>query len=304
MTMPEPVNDMALRAMLARAAYDADRVRLTGLPLGTADCLVASRQGLFAVGRDGTAVPLAHGFFFGIRALDDGVLLFEAGDRSHAPGNRGRLVQLRIVDGGLGDPRILVRGLDNQGHQVAIFDDTLWVVDTAHQRILGFAPDGTPRAEHRPFPPASRDDTGGGYLHLNGLARVGDRIALMLHNGQVQPPRASELAWLDRDWTLIARRPIAGHSCHDIVVDERGVLWHCDSMAGDVISSAGDRLHVTERMTRGLAITPDTLVVGTSNFARREQRDDVAGTVIYLDRTGDARTEVMLPGAPTDLLLL
>lgn len=299
--LPSPTT---MRAMLAGAAYRANAVRLTGRSLAGSDCLVASRQGLFAVGRDGSTVEAAHGFFFGVRPFADGVLLFEACDRPYGPSRRGRLVHLRWRDGRLADPIILAKGLDNQCHQVAVFDDAIWLVDTANQAIRQFALDGTPVATHAPFPFASRDDTSGAYLHLNGIAKIGDRIAVMLHNGRADPPRTSELAWLDADLRPVVRVPLPGRSCHDIVADTDGVLWHCDSMAGDLITSAGTRMRVTDRMTRGLAVAADEIVVGASDFATRAHRDAAPGSVIFIDRRTDARIDVAVPGAPTDLILL
>lgn len=293
-----------LRAMLAGVAYQTDTVRLTDASMAGCDCLVASRQGLFGVGRDGSVVKAAHGLFFGIRSFADGFLAFEACDRIYARSNKGRLVHLRRDGDRLVGARILAKGLDNQCHQIAAFDNALWVVDTANQAILQFAYDGSPIARHTPFPVAPADDTSGAYLHINSIARIGDSIALLLHNGRAEPLRPSELAWVDRSWTATSRVPLNGHSCHDIVVDDHGVLWHCDSMAGDVITSADGRIGVADRMTRGLAVTADTIVVGTSNFTSRRGREAVVGSVAFIDRATDRRTEVMLPGAPTDLVLL
>lgn len=299
-----PLSATTLRAALAGAAYRRNDIRLTGASLAAKDCLVASRQGLFAVGRDGSVAIAAHGFFFGVCAIAGDVLLFEAGDRPYARTDRGRLVQLHRHRDRLWDGAILAKGLDNQCHQVAVFDDAIWVVDTANQAILQFTLDGALIATHTPFSVAGREDTSGAYLHLNGIAAIGERVALMLHNGRANPSRSSELAWLDRSMNLLSKTSLPGHSSHDIVVDEHGTLWHCDSMAGDLINSDGGRVRVTDRMTRGLAVTRDTIVVGASDFAGRDQRDDVAGSVIFIDRSTDARVEVAVPGAPTDLIML
>lgn len=290
-------------ATLARAAYRRDEVRLTGASIDGCDCLVASRQGLFGVGRNGTVTKVAHGFFFGIRKFADGILAFEACDRPYARSEMGRLLHLHWNGGRLSEATILVKGIDNQCHQVAAFDDSIWVVETAHQAILQFSPAGALRMRHTPFPVAV-EDREDHYLHINGIAALGERIAVMLHNGTTLPRQPSALAWLDRRCTMIERVALPGYGCHDIVSDADGRLWHCDSMAGDVFSSGGDRVSITDRMTRGLAVTADLIVVGVSDFARRDGRDAASGSLVYHSRARAERTEVMLPGAPTDLVML
>src|SRR5205085_923230 len=95
----------------------------------------------------------------------------------------------------------------------------------------------------------------------------------------------SELAWLDRPWRVHTREPLAGYCCHDIVEDERGVLWHSASMSGEIIGSDGTRIKITDdMMTRGLAITADALIVGISTFGPRQLRDQLPGAVVILDR--------------------
>lgn len=294
----------SIQAALARATYADDHVRLTGASLAGCECLFASRQGVFGVARDGRLQRLAFGHFFGIRAHDRWLYLFEACDRPHAPTAMGRIVRLRRDGDRLVEPVVLVKGLDNQCHQIAIFDGALWVVDTANQAVLHFTLEGAAVARHTPLPPVPPDDTSGAYRHVNSIAKVGERIVLMLHNGGTPAARPSELAWLDRDLSLCERVPIAGERCHDIFEDAGGVLWHCGSMAGELINSAGLRHKISDTMTRGLAVTAERIVVGSSNFAVREERDEIAGHVHFLDRDLTLRAAVAVPAAPTDLILL
>ena len=294
----------AIRAALAREAYHRGEVRLIDGELRGYRWLVASPEGVFAVRLDHVK-KVIFGRFFGICRHGDALLLFEkCADRGEVV-PFGRIVRLDIANDTLSAPAVLATGLDNQCHQLTVIDGHICVVDTANQAIARFSLDGRPLDVRRPLPPGQPGDTSGAYLHMNSIARIGDRIALMLHNGNARPEKQSELAWLDRDWVLRERHPIPGHSCHDIVEDERGVLWHSASMSGEVIGSDGARVKITdEMMTRGIAITPEAMIVGMSTFGPRHIRDRLRGGVVVLDRSFNRQAELEIPGAPTDIIAL
>ncbi len=124
----------------------------------------------------------------------------------------------------------------------------------------------------------------------------------MRHNGKAQPEKKSELAWLDSDWNLISTDQIAGHWCHDIVEDDEGVLWHCGSKAGEILTSDGRRFGVSNDMlTRGLAVSADRMIVGLSTFGPQEARHALGGKLVILDRGFNRINEMQLDGPPTDI---
>jgi hypothetical protein len=293
-------SQIQVSASLSRLAYDEGRFRLVDPDLAGHDCLVASRQGLFTVARTGEVKRIAYGFFFGIRRHDDAFYVFEACDRPAARTDRGRIVKLELDGKRITGTRVIASGLDNQCHQLAIIDDHICLVDTASQVILRFALDGTLVDRQIPLPLAD----GGQYHHINSIAHLGGRVVLLLHNGRKDAAVPSELVWLDEDWQIQRREELAGHGCHDIVEDEAGVIWQCGSLAGEIINSVGLRQKVTERMTRGLAITQESVIVGASDFGARHVRDRLAGSLLYLDRQLTIQAEVQLPAAPTDIVLL
>lgn len=294
----------AIREALARDAYERNLVRIADPDIAGYRWLVASPQGVFAAAPDKVKVAI-HGWFFGLCRHGDSIYLFENCSHRGEPADMGRLVRVDVSAGRLAAPMVLARGLHRNCHQLAVIDDLICLVDTANQAILRFTMDGRAVDVQRPFPPANPDDTSGAYLHLNSIARIGERIALMLHNGKAAPEIPSELAWLDRDWKLCERHSIPGHSCHDIVEDERGVLWHSASMSGEIIGSNGARAKITgEMMTRGIAITADAMVVGMSTFGPRHIRDRLRGGLVILDRNLNRRAELAIRGAPTDIVAL
>lgn len=304
----------ALREAMARDAYARREVRIADPDLAGQTWLVASHRGVFAIAAGsatsaspvpGSAKTVLHGWFFGLCRHRDALYLFENCGHRDRTVPMGRIIRLDLASDLLSAPTVLVTGLHANCHQIAVVDGLLCVLDTANQAILRFTLDGEAVDVQRPFAAAPSHDTSGAYLHINAVAAVGDRIAIMLHNGKAIPEKTSELAWLDRDWRLIERQPLPGHSCHDIVEDERGMLWHCDSMAGDIIASDGARAHVSDTlMTRGFAITPAAIIVGTSTFGPRHLRSKLRGGVVILDRALERRTTMTLDGSPTDIIAL
>lgn len=296
-------SERSIRAALAGQAYAADHVRICDPDLRGAECLAASRNGLFAVDRGG-ARRIAYGFFFGLRRHGDSLFVFEACDVPARETRRGRIVRLTLDAGRIVRAEVIARGLDNQCHQIAVIDGRICVVDTANQAILRFTLDGDPVDVQRPFPAAVRGDTDGRYHHINSIARVRGQVAILQHNGTSVPRRPSELAWLDDGWQVIRREALSGHCCHDILEDGEGGLWHCGSLAGEILSSTRPPVRVSDRMTRGLAWGRHGLIVGTSLFGERHVRADLAGSVIFLDSALRRLDEVELPAAPTDLIAL
>lgn len=290
------------RRARARAAYAADTVEVLDPAIGGYTCLVATRRGLFAARHDGVK-RIMRGFFFGITRHGPHLYLFEACDEPDATTHMGRIVRMDLVGDYLAAPLVLARGLDNQTHQIAVIDGLLCTVDTAHQAIARFTLAGEPVDVLRPVPSAPTSDGRHPYRHMNGLADCGEHIALMLHNGPVHPPEPSEIALLDRRWRLVRRYPLPGSHCHDILPLADG-LWHCGSMAGEVISSAGVRIRVSDRMTRGLKAVAGGFVVGTSLFGPREDRERLSGSLLWLDHAFRPLAETHCPGAPTDILAL
>jgi hypothetical protein len=288
---------------LARASYLHDQVRIANADLAGFEVLVTSRQGMFAVASDGKVERIAWGSFFGIRRHGGFVYAFEACDRTSNPSAMGRIVRFCLRNKRMKDPQVLVRGLDNNCHQIAIIGEVLHVVDTANQQVLLFTLAGNPIAT-KPVHPSLEELEGENYRHVNSIASIGGRIGLLLHNGGSNRDRPSELAWIDDDWNIAERQVLPGQACHDIVADKDGRIWHCGSRVGELITGDGLRVKVSPMFTRGLALAESGFVVGYSQVGTRADRQTLAGGVLFLDRAYAVRADLALEGAPTDLVLL
>jgi hypothetical protein len=300
----DPDRLRAIRSALARKAYETDEVRVADPDLTGAEWLVASPRGVFAVG-EGQARLAIHGWFFGICRAGDALYLFEnCGLRDRWSG-LGRLLRLRIAEGRLSEAQVLAKGLDANCHQVRVIDGVVCLVDTANQAVLRFDPAGQMIDNRQLFPQADIQDSSGAYLHINSIARIGGRLALLLHNGKAKPVRPSEIAWLDEGWCVAERVPLDGHACHDLATDPVGRTWFCASMSGEIASLDGQRLTIdAERMTRGIAFSGNRMAVGVSTFGPREARDGLRGSLVVLGPDLVQHERIELDGPPTDLVAL
>lgn len=298
-----PNSRRAIRTALARERYARDEVRVTDPDLRGFRWLVASHRGIFAASLEQWKTVI-HGWFFGICRAGDDLYLFE-NCNAREPEPMGRIVRLKIVNGQLSDPAVIAKGLHNNCHQIRMIDGLLCVMDTANQAVVRFHPTGRPYDVRRPFPPATPYSRLGDYLHMNSIAKVGEEIAILLHKGTARPEKQSEVAWLDRDWSVIRRDVVPGRGCHDIVEDETGVIWNCASMSGEIVNSNGRRVSITnDLMTRGLAISDGLIAVGVSTFGARHLRETLNGGLVVLNTDLEWQAKIDLPAGPTDIAML
>ncbi|MES2441766.1 MAG: hypothetical protein V4574_02980 [Pseudomonadota bacterium] len=287
---------------LARTAYETDTVRLTREDIAGCSHLVATRQGLFAV-EEGRPVRVAFGSFYGLTLRDGAIFAFEACDVAGMDTQLGRVVRLEREGEGdrIASATVLAKGLDNGCHQIDFIHDRLTLLDSQNQRVLRFGEGETAWEPLHPLPPMRERAWSKGYVHINSLLEIGEHILLLLHNGAAYTGKQSEVAVLDRDWQEIARWPLPGEGCHNLVVLEDGTLISCGSMAGEIIGLDGPIVRVSEMMTRGLAVDAETIVVGAARFSSRRERGATPGTVAFLDRDYRVRSVLALPGAPTEI---
>jgi hypothetical protein len=294
----------AVRLAQARADYTAARVRIADADLAGCDWLVTTHRGLFGI-TAGAVKTILHGWYFGIHRHGQQIYLFENCGHRDSGVDHGRIICLDLAGRQIVGARVLVNALHNNCHQIKWIDGLLCLVDTANQRILRYSPAGELCDVRQIVPPAPITDTTGGYRHINSIAQIDGRVVLVAHNGKVVPECPSELLWLDDAWQIVARHNLPGPGCHDVVRDDQGVLWHCDSQAGAIIASDGRRVRLSDRqMTRGLAISPTGMLVGLSSFGPRQLRDSLGGTVLLLDNTMQVTASIDLPCGPADCIAL
>jgi hypothetical protein len=260
--------------------------------------LIGSRSGLFLVGRE-RWVQAAEGQFFGLTLMGGDVYAFQAEPGRWSPEKRGgRIVRYRLEGERLIEAETLVSGLDNECHQVDFFDGAFFVVDTYNQAVLEFDQAWRLAGTHRPIPYAAHKDWKGGYAHMNSILGRGGDIHLMLHNGGDGP---SELLTVDRGFNVRRRVALDGVWCHDVVELEDGRILCCDSRNGRLHWLGGGHVEIDALMTRGLAVGPDEIAVGSSLFDTTPHRLLTPGFVTFLDRDFRCVARLHLPAAPTQI---
>lgn len=260
--------------------------------------VVASRQGIFLADHAGHRL-LVPGYFFGVTIRDGALYCFRTVSSPEAEANpdSGCIVRYRFRDGGLDAGEVLVEGLDYNGHQVDFFDGSFWLVDSGHQRILEYDAQWRRVAEHRIGPPVER--RGPDDAHINSFLGRGDRIHLMFHNVHRRIP--SEIVTFDRGFREIARAQLPSTGCHDVVELEDGSLLYCESIRGQIRTVGGAPHKIDVLYTRGLAVGPDEIAVGSSLYGARPARGMLPGFVTFLDRAYARVARIYLPAAPTQI---
>lgn len=283
--------------------YREDALQLISDSLAGATHLVASRQGLYAVNEREWS-QLLPGSFFGLTVRGPEIFAFEACDLPRSPLRKGRIVRLVHAGGRIAGASVVAKGLDNGCHQIDFCAGRLHVMDTYNQQIVRFGPGEIDFEALSSLPslPAGRwANSDPRYVHANSLLRVGETYLVLLHNAFKHTGRLSEIALYDTDWRFIERWRVQGRNCHGLALLNDGTLLTCDSMAGDLLSAQGRRMHVSPHMTRGLAVGADIIAVGLSLMAPREGRLVSSGFVTFLDADFQTRAVLHVPGAPTEI---
>jgi hypothetical protein len=259
--------------------------------------LVASRQGLYAVGHERWRL-LVEGCFFGIVCAGDGVFAFRHGSASPArEPNSGRVVHYSWRAGQLVQAGTVVEGLDHNVHQLDSFDDAFFLVDTLNQRVLEYDICWSLVAAHRILPPAERD--GPDHAHLNSIAGTPETVWVMLHNGNRNCP--SEIVELDRAFKERSRTILPCSGCHDIVPLPDGRLLTCLSPRGEILVGAEEIHPIDTLWTRGLVFGPEEVAVGSSLYGHRHGRALLPGFVTFLDPAYRRIGRIHVPAAPTQI---
>ena len=261
--------------------------------------VVASREGLYVVNHARWR-QVADGCFFGVTVLGAHVYCFSTVTRERAASEprSGQIVRYRCSPSGIfSGPEILVRGLDHNCHQVDFFDGSFYVVDTRGQSLIEFDDNWRCASVHQILPPA--DEGSSGYAHLNSFLGCDDAIYLMQHNFRRQLP--SKIIEFDRRYRVRRTITLSLSACHDIVRLEDGRLLFCESHLGRLSCNDGSSHQIDNLLTRGLAVGPDEIAVGSSLYGRRLARDLLPGFVTFLDRAYRRTARLHLPAAPTQI---
>lgn len=204
--------------------------------------LASSRDGLFVFdeGR-GHLTKILEGAYFGMARLNQKVFIFGfEGERTNRE-PRGSIWSFYYKKGKVYNLQREFTGLDNGCHQIAIFENHLYVPETYLQRLVKIRIDSDgdlepdtveylnlwPEALNIHYEGGGTDD----YMHVNAVTVQDDRFFLMCpYLGRKKLDRMSKIqVWDPRTWTLIDEYELDRWFCHDLVMVGHEVYF-CDAL--------------------------------------------------------------------------
>jgi hypothetical protein len=198
---------------------------------------------------------------------------------------KGQILSFVMRDGRPVDLKMELHDIDPEVHQIDFFDDCLYIADTANNRLSRHAtlPNGKLGPPEMAYPNGrlAQGKQSPNYVHLNSVFCDGGHVYLVYHNQTQRTGKKSEIVILDRQLRLIERIDIPASCAHNIVVRGQN-RWYCDSQGGALLRDGQVVFH-SEHYVRGLAIHPGLILLGGSEFAKREDRINKRGYIFALD---------------------
>jgi len=217
----------------------------------------------------------------------------------HKPLFEGYVLKFQINENGqMIDPQVFVTGVDNGVHQMIIWKNSLYILETALQRILRVPLNDPTKKEY--IYPLDRaisawykkngyEGSFEKYEHMNSITVFDNKFYIMcpflknfiLDGTPSQDGNTKSLIKVfDQDWKLVETIETGRYYCHDLVVVDRDILF-CDATnvickyntitkIVDEVYRLDDPTEVKHRIVcRGLSITKGgEIFVGSSSIDR------------------------------------
>jgi hypothetical protein len=250
--------------------------------------IIATKNGLYIL-RNGNLYLLRSGSYYGVTLSGKKILVFER------LGEIGRVISTTIHSNGKIGPKgeSVLFNLSGGCHQIDFIDEKLFITDTYNNRIYSIGSE----SEHIAYYPRGKLRHGRkseNYAHMNSIFFHNGQYYVYCHNETTKTGRKSEIM-VSRDLKKIDKMiPLKDENGHNIaIVNDR--IYHCDSMNGTLSVNNKPVFH-TDSFTRGLSISTDSILLGGSDFAKREDRDKSGGSLFFLDTEYNLITSAKLPG--------
>ncbi len=271
------------------SSYDPVEYELTGTFHG--NYLVGTHSGILLVNKDGV-YRLFGGSTYGITRRGD---TFFAEQTMVA---FSRVISFELsLDGAVPqykNLRIVSFLKTRKIHQIDRFEKFLYLCDTYENRLLVM---NLKTRWARKIYPAGKLKNGrssSNYCHFNSVFVVGDVVYLLAHNETVKTGKKSTIYCLDKkSLEVLDIIETSGTNAHNIVFYQ-GEIMYCDSMKGAIIHGEKVLFQDERYMARGLSVTDDYIVVGGSEFAKREKRSAINGIMFFLNKKGECVSTIEL----------
>jgi PKHD-type hydroxylase len=193
---------------------------------------MTSRKGIYL----NFTKKLIDGKFFGL--THQGPIWYAFGthaDDIHIPSFQGYILQFEIDSiGNMVNQKEIVTGLDNGSHQMCIWKDHLYVLETYVQKISVINLKDLTKTEIYPFDKAisswykqnGLEGSYENYIHMNAITVQDDRFYIMCpylkntiidgHPSQEREP--SQIVMFGPDWKVLDTFDTGRYFCHDLVI--------------------------------------------------------------------------------------
>lgn len=239
--------------------------------------LVATKKGLYQI-LNSRLFLITKGNYYGIALHDSHVYAFERME------GKGRVVRFALgPDNEICDAKVFLRKLSPGCHQIDAYKGALYICDTYNNRILK-VDIRTKRRLGEGYPLGKLDEgrSSSNYAHINSIYVRDDDIVVLCHNDSRKTNRPSQIAILKHSLDakcIVDTSIMAGHN---VVPLGHGFLC-CDSLHG-TLNHAGKDVFTADCFTRGLSITKEHIVLGGSEYAKRDLREYAKGYIYILNR--------------------
>lgn len=203
-----------------------------------------------------------------------------------------------VFDRAFGSPRVVEAPFALRDvHQIAWFDDRLWVTCSFDDRIAIRTGARWEQWVPQPPTPAEPAERAHDRYHFNSFHVGDDELALVAHNHG-----ASDLHFFDRRTRTWRRSIPLGRQSHNVWLDGDAYVT-CSSIEGRLVSTSGWTF-ATGGFPRGVCMDGEHVAVGISALSERGQRDFTSAAIGLYDRSWRLRHYVHLAreGMVLDLL--
>jgi hypothetical protein len=182
--------------------------------------------------------------------------------------------------------RHTLRGWLNDVHQTAWANDGFYVANTAYNSVVYQSP------ETGAFDEYFFEDVRHDKNHVNSVFPWGSKVFVVLHNGGTDlDSEIAQLAHEPGEGFRLERRLRLWHGgCHNVYIDPPHLLYNASNEGCFAVVNLADQC-LEEVLdfpghTKGMAVTPEHVIIGYSDQAERHERPTSNGQLSVIERDG------------------
>lgn len=193
---------------------------------------VSSRDGLFVF--DKTLTKILDGKFFGMAHYNSVWYIFGFEGDIYSGEKTGKIYSFRYQhDGVLTDLKTHASGLDNGCHQMTIYKNHIYILETYLQRVVKIPIEGTGFEYIYPWKSAVNSHYEGpneDYMHVNAITIHDGRFFVMCPNLKNETKKeTSKIQVFSYSWQLLDEYQLDRWFCHDLVPLGHEIYF-CDAL--------------------------------------------------------------------------